>query len=160
MRIINVLPGPRHYSYASTGFGGKTLASGASSAELPLEKVHGDILWKDINAGKIQIRLSEVDRDFLKRLLKEADRTIEVQKLPAKPKPQPKPKRKAKPKPVQDHNPPPPEPSAPVDDADVAAGKVSLAQLQKQNTAKGVPTIESGQRSSMQEIQAHLGGRV
>jgi len=167
MRVINVLPDPRHYSYASTGFGGKTLEPGNPSAELPLDKVHHELLWRDVLAGKIQIRLSGEDREFIKQLLAEADRPINVQKPPEKPKPKPKPKKKAKsvsaPKTGVTKSKKPPKA---VTTEDLAAGRVSLDQLMRQNTTPkaktvpGVPVTDDSQRATMQDIQTHMGGRV
>jgi hypothetical protein len=138
MRIINTLPHPQHYSYASTGKGGRTLNPGESSPELPLVGVHNPQLAKSLAAGSIQLRLSEADIQFMTGLIQLAaapDKKVKVAVKPAKPK---KPAKKAKTSGKK--SPPIPVPLGQpdfsttirvIDEAD--AGEVDLAALQGSN---------------------------
>lgn len=68
MRITNILPSPRYFSYANTI--GTTLKPGETSIELPLTAIHNPSLWKDIDGGCVKLTLNEADKLFLNKLLR------------------------------------------------------------------------------------------
>jgi|LakMenEpi03Aug12_release.lakeMendotaPanAssembly.Ray.scaffolds.fasta_scaffold149811_2 hypothetical protein len=68
MRITNILPNPRYFSYANTV--GTTLKPGETSIELPLTAIHNTSLWKDIDGGCVKLTLNEADKLFLNKLLR------------------------------------------------------------------------------------------
>jgi len=184
MKIINILPDPRHYSYASRTSNGRTLKPGESSPDLPLSFLHLDLLQKDLKAGKIHITFSAEDRAFLLAMLKLADQPAKVKVKPAAVVVKPvKAARHAEPAPK-----PQTRPTGPVEPAFAAAtpapkpaetpatGPVSLRDLAKQNRAgvpdfpqvgankgkivsAGTPVFDAG-KSSLRDIQRHLGGMV
>ena len=90
MRIVNVMPTPRHMSYGGSAEGGRTYRPGETGPELPLETLHHPLLWKDIAANRVQLRLSDEDLAFLAKVNAEHTRPIVQQKPVRKPKP-PKP---------------------------------------------------------------------
>jgi len=160
MRIVNVLPDPRHYSYASTASGGKTLKSGEISPELPLSTIHNQLMWKDIATVKIQLQLSDSDREFIAKLLVEADKPISVK---TRPKPV-KPVIKKKPKSTQSSMTAKPEIKSeavtlkPITKEALKAGAISLRDL-RNNNAAGIPVINA-HKSTLKEIETHMGGRI
>lgn len=171
MTVVNVLPDPRHYSYATRTSNGKTLQPGQCSTELPISALHIEQLQKDLAGGKIQIRFTDEDRAFMARMLYEADSVIVVKSKPKPPAPVKRVK-KINPKPTA-HK-PDFESGTPVAE-EVKSGTPSLQDLMRQNRL-GVPdfeqiglgrgnavtrgTPEFGKKSSFSEIQGHLGGIV
>lgn len=93
MKVVSVRAEPRYYSYAGSAPGGRTLRPGDESPDLSLEKIFHPILLRDLEAGNIQIRLSDDDRRQLERMLAEDSKPIRVKSLPAQP---PKPVRRGK----------------------------------------------------------------
>ena len=89
MRITNVTAGSRYFSYASSS--GKTLGSGQSSQELPIETAFHPSLKADLAADRIRLRLGTTDREFLSWLIHEDEKEIKVK---APPPPAPKPVKK------------------------------------------------------------------
>ena len=79
MRIINVTPGPLYCTYARQLAGGTILQSGQQSSELSLGTIHTPVLQKDLRAGKIALRLSEEDHQFINDLLAYDRREIKIQ---------------------------------------------------------------------------------
>jgi len=165
MRIVNVLPDPRHYSYASTASGGKTLKPGEIGPELPLDRIHTAGLWKDIEANKVQIVLSDDDKSLLAKYLEEGSKELVFQKR----KPVEKPKSKKQPKkptnkkaaraPEPLATPPKPAKTKKVTHEDIKNGTVSLSDLVHNNDSIGVPKLD-GTRNSMEDIKKHMGGLV
>jgi len=68
MRITNILPNPRYFSYASNV--GTTLKPGETSIELPFTCIHNPVLWKDINGGCVKLTLNEADKLLLDNILR------------------------------------------------------------------------------------------
>jgi len=166
MRIVNSMPHPRHISYASSSFGGRTLNAGEIGPELNLSHVFLPILQKDLRASKIQIRLSDKDKQFITFIQAEGDKPLRVVKQITKPKPKPKikpksisksmllqpqvqPKAKAKIKEIKDINP-----------EELKRGNISLSDLQAANeNAPGKPVF-SGDSTTIDAIAKHIGGTI
>lgn len=83
MRIINISKQPRYFSYSSKA--GKTLAPGEGSMNLPLETVFNKLLWKDLSAGNVMLKLSDEDRAFIGSILTEDGKPIPEIKVDAAP---------------------------------------------------------------------------
>lgn len=84
MRIVNTTNAPLFCSYTTKSGTGRTLVSGQMSADLPFDTLSLPLLWKDIGAGKIAIRLSEEDRKHVERILKADEQPIIIGQLKAK----------------------------------------------------------------------------
>ena len=85
MKAINVSGGPLYCSYAKRTVGGVTLQAGQATAELPLSVVFMDILWKDIENGRVIIRLAEADKEFIAQLQSEDQRPVPAPKKSTRP---------------------------------------------------------------------------
>ena len=72
MRITNV-GRVRHFSYV--GKAGKTMQAGEVSPELPFTLIGSPLLWKDIESGIAQLRLSAEDHAFILKVLA-ADKAV------------------------------------------------------------------------------------
>jgi hypothetical protein len=161
MRIINILPTPRHISYASSAPGGRTIRPGDQSPVLPLAVIHTPQLQQDLKTDKIGIRLSVEDKAFVAEMLAADKAPIKVAKLPPKPEPQRKRKRHPKPSmvPMSPEGTPQGQPdisSVPEEPDPLLAVPVGskpedfdLATLQRMNRQKKV-----------REIAQHMGGRL
>jgi len=161
MRIVNVLPDPRHYSYASTASGGKTLKPGETGPELPLDRIHTETLWKDITAKKVQIVLSDDDKLLLAKYLEEGSKKLVFQQRKPKEKLLPKKKAASAKKRAGGATPLPAKPKVkanPVTPEGIKNDTVSLADLAHTNSV-GVPLMDA-KNSSMQDIRQHMGGLV
>ena len=164
MHVINLLPHAQHYSYASTGDGGRTLAAGEHSPELPLTVIHHPQFQKDLESNKIQLRLSKDDTRFLSqltRLNKEPAKKVKqaVQKKVAKPK-QKKVVKKGELKP-QVTKLPPGQPNLgqqPEVIDEKKAGQVDLAALKGHNRL--AQSKKEQTPTKMQEIKQFMGGNV
>lgn len=174
MQVVNVLPDPRHYSYASRTKNGKTLQPGEAGPELPLDRIHEPRLQHDLSEGKIQIRLSDADRKFLLDMVKAADAPVAVKTRPAPPKP----KKVTKARKSKAKVPGAPKPqlgNSKVEPAFSQGSNPSLHDLIQQNRM-GVPDLEqvgAGRgnvqtvgvpafdtpKSTPGQIRQHLGGR-
>jgi len=164
MRIVNIMPNPRHMSYASSSSGGKTLKAGEIGPEIPLELIHLPLLQKDMMAGNIQIRLSVEDKVFIERMLVEGDKPLKKVKQAVRQKPKPKPKPKKEPKPsLAPQVVVKPKSGVPVikdiKPDDLKGGGVSLSDLQASNTVPGRPTFD-GKKSSLDQIAGHTKGQL
>ena len=165
MRVVNVTSQPRHFSYASTGDGGRTLKSGEKSPELPLERLFNPLVLRDIEAGTTQLQLSTEDRLFIEKVLAYGEKPIKVKKPAPKPKPVPKPKPPPKPAPIVVPKKPAVQEWKDISPEALHNGEISLADLQNHNkmptpvSIPGVPTPD-GPKSSKKEIESFLGGRV
>ena len=168
MRIVNIMPQNQYFSYAATSKGGKTLKPGELSPELPIEVVVVKELWRDINAGHIQIRLNKQDEDFIRRILvlsKDPLKSVKPAVRPPKPVPVVKVKKnKAL---VAASN------KLPDRAKDMLAinypsdndkpGVLSLGNLMRQNAkakSSGAPVTDSSQKSTLREIETHMKGIV
>lgn len=165
MHIINILPHAQHYSYASIGKGGRTLAAGEHSPELLLSTIHNPQFLKDLESNKIQLRLSEEDiafMDDMKKLSAEKEKKVKQAVKPPKPKP---PKKKATP---AKNAPPLPKKKLPPGQPDFGqgtevidknkAGQVDLAALKGSNRV--AEAQKAHPQNKVQEIQQFMGGRV
>ena len=65
MFIINTASFARTISYTKD----QHLRPGQMSRPLPIETIHNKMLWKDLGNGFAVVRLTEEERDFLKRVL-------------------------------------------------------------------------------------------
>lgn len=167
MRIYSLALQPRHYSYAATASGGRTLPAFSFSPELDLSVVFHPLVQKDLKERKIQIRLSDKDREFISRLLKQADEPLKQapKKEPPKPKPAAvkppvkKPDGKAVIPVKQDMAPdkyPPPVRVESLDSDELDLSKLDM--INKQNSRGAPVTVKS--KSKLHEIQTFMGGRI
>ena len=172
MRIINLEANPRFISYASTGFGGRSIQAGESSAEVPLDRIMIDIFKKELDAGKISIRFNETELSYLNRLLKLHVTPYTVKQLPTEPKPAKKVKKNIKPTPIKlggiDAGAPisldkgmsaAPVTGNAVTTENIKKGVVSLSDLQKQNRAP-TPLPEPNEKATIPQIDTFLRSRV
>ena len=137
MKVINVSGGPLYCSYAKRTPGGTTLQHGQSSAELPLTVVHMDILWKEIHNGKVIIRLSEADKEFIAQLQHE-DKKLAPPPKKAAPK-APKAVKKVK----ESHKP--------------TEKELRQAALRAAKHTPGMPVFTDEKKATSAEIQQHMG---
>ena len=173
MRIINLEANPRFLSFASPTFGGKSIQSGESSAEVPLDRIQKDIFKKELDAGKISIRFNEAELTYLNRLLKLHATPFKAKQLPPEPKPVKQVKKVAKPGPKKmiggiDPGTPvsldagmslAPTTGNPVTPENIKKGVVSLSDLQKQNRAP-TPLPAPNEKASVQQIDSFLKSMV
>ena len=174
MRITNILPRAQFFSYASSTPGGRMLESGGTTPPLPFKLLCLDQLWRDLRSDKIRIRLDKGDLDFIADITKADAQPIVVKKhppkvkLPVKPKALPKPKLPvhAAPKKAVAGQ-PVFEPITPVTAEQIRSGKISIQDLQRQNTlaptvtpVSGVPGVDNTQKASLREIAEHMKGRL
>ena len=149
MKIINTSSYPRVINYAK----GRNMASGTWSADLPLETIHNPMLQKDLANGVAALRLSDADKDFLRRVTDYDTAQITVQQLVVQ-------QVSASPvhvKPVEG-TPVPTVPLVPVKPSNVlpipdSSGRPSLADLKRLNQAGG--TVDR-----LTDIGKFMGSRV
>jgi len=174
MKITNILPEALYLSYAGTGPGGRSLKSGETSPVLPFKVLLIDQMWKDLRSDKIRVRLDQGDKDFIQDIL-----NIDTQIIIVKQHPPPPPKIK------KNRRLPDSKPSSALQPQKVVAkkntyqpmtaitvekirsGKVSIKDLQMQNSAgladpklPGIPTTDPKQKATLAEIQTHMKGMV
>lgn len=76
MRIINVCLKPRYFSYASKV--GKTLLAGEQSQDISLQTIFNGVLWKDLEAHNIQLKLSDADKTLLAKIVAEDAKPVPI----------------------------------------------------------------------------------
>jgi len=174
MRIVNTGYSPRYLSYGDAITGGKTLEPGKESKDLPLSYVHSQNLWKDIDKGVCQIRLSDNDKAFLKKVLEAGEKPITLMQPPKPPAPQARPK-PPPPKPQLTpvlNDPVPVVPPTPGQEAVFKLmegvkpdefkkpGEMSLQDLMQANKGLGAPVFKNERKATLAEIQTHMKGRT
>lgn len=171
MRIINLEANPRFVSFASPTFGGKSIQSGESSAEVPLDRIQIDLFKKELYAGKISIRFNEAELAYLNRLLKLHNTPYNIKQLPPEPKPVKKVKKVAKAAPKVgglDAGAPvsldkgmslAPTTGNAVTLENIKKGVVSLSDLQKQNRAP-TPSPEPNEKATVRQVGSFMKSMV